>query len=355
MPRVTRGARKLPSKLTLPSIAVALALAVAGCGGGSTKKHSSSTSSTSSTTTTTAKTPVATAKTPLSLTVRTAGSTTPFGSTAKAKAGDPVIFRTVPAGNGTSKAADVTLKISGGPSKSLTITASSKGHTSVATITSADGKPITLVRLHYGCALPPVATFCPAKHSSTSSHGFELLFSTLHTAPIVLAALVGPVTTPAPVVHPASSSVVPAYTPTELVEGVTLPAPGAKKGTPAKTTGLAATATVKPGNSVVMATRLAGRPVGAPQTTTLTIDQGPASSITVSAAVAGGLTSKAVVKSADGKRITLVLPRYSCFVAPAPTFCPPKTIKALHHKYVLTFQASPYTPPLSFIATAAAG
>jgi hypothetical protein len=84
-----------------------------------------------------------------------------------------------------------------------------------------------------------------------------------------------------------------------------------------------------------MATRLSGAPVGATQATTITIEQGPASSIAVSGAVAGGQTSKATVKSADGKPITLVLPRYTCYVAPVPTFCPPKQIQAGSHKYVL--------------------
>jgi hypothetical protein len=268
-----------------------------------------------------------------------------------------VLFRTVlPAGaKAKAKAQTVALKVSRGPSRTLTVTASSKHLHASATIHSSTGKPVSLMRVEYICELAPEPTFCPAKQASSSKADYGLKFSTAPPTSILVEAEVGPVSTPAAAVHIADSSVVPAYRPIETVDAIT-PAPAsAPKGTLAKTSGLQTAVTVKPNDRLVMVTRLTGTPVGAPQATTITIQQGPARSVTVSSKVAGGLTSTAVIKSATGSPIEIVLPHYTCFAAPTPTFCPAKTITAGNHRYVLTFMVSPYTAPPVLVASVQAG
>jgi hypothetical protein len=105
---------------------------------------------------------------------------------------------------------------------------------------------------------------------------------------------------------------------------------------------------------VTFSTRIGGAIVGAPQLLTISLSQGPAAELTVSASVPGGQPSRASIKSGQGP-IVLVLPRFVCYLPPQPTFCPPaQTVVGPHH-YVLTFRVTPYTPPVGLSATVDAG
>jgi hypothetical protein len=99
-----------------------------------------------------------------------------------------------------------------------------------------------------------------------------------------------------------------------------------------------------------MTTRLAGKPVGAPQAVTVTINQGPSKALTIVASVANGSTATATVTGAKGKKIAIVLPRFGCTVPPVPTICPPTKVQSSSHQYKLTFMASPYTRPITISA-----
>jgi hypothetical protein len=249
----------------------------------------------------------------------------------------------------------VKLTADAGPSKTLTITASGNGHTSVAKIHSGNGKPITLLDLRYTCSLPPAPTFCPGKNITGDSKGFKLTFSAAHIPGISLAAFVGPITTKTPVVRtPTASSAAP-YTPTELVKATTPPKPGSKAKPPTTPAKATSTTTAKPGDVLSMVTRLVGKPVGTPQPVTLTINQGPAKALTIIASVANGQSSTATVTRSNGKQLAIVLPRFGCSVPPVPTICPPTKVQTASHQYKLTFMASPYTHPVSISAVIQGG
>jgi hypothetical protein len=153
------------------------------------------------------------------------------------------------------------------------------------------------------------------------------------------------------VVRTPTASTAPPYAPTEVVKAVTPPKPGTKKKPPPPSpTPPTSSATAKPGDVLLMSTRLKGKPVGPPQPVTITINQGPGNSLSVTAAVAGGQTSTATVTGAHGKKITLVTPRFGCTVPPQPTICPPSNVQARSHQYKLTFMASPYTRAIAISA-----
>ena len=353
-----RGTRKPQRGLELLAIAVALTLLVSACGGSSSHKSSTSKSSTSKSSTTVAKTTTTTASKPVAPVAATTLSESvlafpkaTYASTAKVKAGDTVAFRTLVPGKPATKAHSVQLKFSGGPSNTLSVTATGGGHTAVTLLTSANGKPLTLSHLRYTCQLPPSPSYCPPKQQSVSAAGWKLKFSTLPTEPVVVVATVGPVKTPAAPVHIASPTLVPPYTPTELLETLTPPPANAPRGASLKASAVTTVMAVKPGQPLLMLTQLTGTVVGDTQPTTVTIPQGPARSITITATVDGVRTAVGTVTSADAKPITLLLPRYSCSVAPSPTFCPVKKIVIGHHRYQLTFMLSPYSPLLQILAT----
>lgn len=71
----------------------------------------------------------------------------------------------------------VTVTISSGPATSLTVTASVPGGAiSTATIRSATGTPISLVKARYDCLVAPLAGFCPATHVGRTARGYTLTF-----------------------------------------------------------------------------------------------------------------------------------------------------------------------------------
>ena len=322
-------------------------LAVAGCGG-SSKHSSTSTSKTTSSTST--KVPKPKPAPVVTESVIGAKHRVAFGPTLKTTPGDIVEFRTLLPASSASKPTKLNVDISQGPSTTLTVTANAHGHKSTATVTSANGKPLTLTSLHYACVLPPSPTLCPVKHVSVSPKAIHVTFMATTPEPLVLQANVGPipgVTTKPP---PQSSSIVPAYKVAQELR--TIPphvTPAGKLIThPRPATPFALTTSARPGDVVFDDTRLFGLP-GAPQPVTIDLDQGPGTSVKITASVPGGTPAVGVITSATGKPITLVVPRYTCFVPPTVTFCPAlKTVAGRHH-YTLTFNASPLTAPAGIV------
>ncbi len=328
-------------------------LALSGCGGA----HKSSTSTSTATSS-------ATSGGRLTETVGVSGKGKGSGRTT-ATPGDTVQIKTAIAGDRTAPAQLVTVSASTGPGTALRITAKSPGHRAKAQITSADGKPLTLGEVHYECALPQTPTFCPAQHISAGAHGFTVAFMANPTTGVALSAIVGPATgLPQVPARPAGLPTA-AYTPTELLRAH---APTASTGvattsttttTTALTTtsgaegtsasaGLTPAVTVVPGTRVTMVTRLTGLPGGEPQLTTITIPKGPAKTLTVSAAVSAARTSRATITRAGGGKLAVDPPQFRCALAPTPTFCPPQSVVTKGHDYVVTFMASPHSPPIAF-------
>lgn len=348
------------------ALAVAL-LALAGCGGGG---HTSSVSSTSTTA----------PSGRLAETVRNVDSTK-TGSDVVAQPGNPVLLKTSIGGRDSSSPQTVTLSADTGPANTLRITAASAGHKSSAQIHGSGGKHLTLTQLRYSCTLPPAATFCPAQSTSSSTHGVKLTFSAGPRTGIVVSAVVGPVPGPKP--RPSEPGGLPttAYVPTELVQARAGPGAATTSSTTSGTTAAsvstttsvaaapqvstttagsgatagplpATSAIASPGDRVTMITRLAGLPHGLPQQTTITVQKGPAKALAVSASVPAAPTSKATITGAGGAKISLAPPRFSCAVAPVPTFCPPTKLENQRHRWRLTFSASPHSPPIVLVTLA---
>jgi hypothetical protein len=317
--------------------AVVVAIALTACGGGG---HKATSTTQSSTTTTTATTP-AKAKpkpAPLSATVQVAKSAAPASATATAKNGDIVEFHTrVPAVKG-KRHVTVTVKLSQAPASKWTMTASVGGQKAHATVTSANGKALVLSELHYTCTLPPLPSFCPARAVSSTTKNVSMQFTTTPATPVTLVATVGPIPGAPPPSTP-GTLVVPAYTPTALV--LAHSPNGASSGAkPSPTT------SARPGDIVLMRARLKGgkgADNGAAQPVTLSFDQGPAKTITVSASVPGSTISHATITSATGSPIALVTPRYTCYLPPTLTFCPASKVTAASHKYSVVFPGTPKT------------
>jgi mRNA-degrading endonuclease toxin of MazEF toxin-antitoxin module len=338
----------LPLKLASIVSATVVLLFVAGCGGGHGASHRSSTATTAATT---AAAPPATVVTESVLNPKL-GST--FASSITASSGAPVAFRTVVPGPATESPVKVTLNISLGPERKLTVSATASGHTSHATVISATGKPLTYAAPHYGCPLPPVPTFCPSYHAAFRHHVVNVQFFTTPRSPIIIGGTIGPIAQSARASKPPGSSIVPPYQVNELVQ-VRPPSsnkPGkSRAGLPKPTS----SATARPGDSLVLFTELGGSIHGAPQPITISINQGPDRTIRVSANELGGKPSQAEIRSANGGRIAIVLSQYTCNLPPVATFCPALTTRARLHQYTLEFMAAPSTPPVVLYATVQQG
>jgi hypothetical protein len=329
------------TRLALVVIAATIATAVAGCGGSS--KKSTSTTTTTTTTATATTTSASTTKKAsgpphkpvLTETVVVAKSGVPAAKSATVKAGDAAVFRTFAPAKHKAKPVKVTIAVTQAGPKWM-VTASTKGQKpATATITSATGKPLP-IELLYSCELPPTPTFCPPDHVSNGKH-VSAVFTTTHAAPLTLTAVVAPPTSTTKTTTPGTLVVSP-YHVIEQVASRT-PTTGA---TPAPVS-FGTTATVKPGDELLLKSKLTGAANGATQPLTLTINQGPGKSLTVTGGVPGGKTSTVTVNSANGKPIAIVTPRFSCYLPPTPTFCPASKISAGSHKYVVTFPATPGT------------
>lgn len=373
----------------------AASLALTGCGG----SHSSSSHTTTSSATSSSSAGRLTEK------VTVLGRAKP-SARATAAPGDTVQIRTRVDGDPRAPAQLVTVSAGVGPATTLHITATSDGRRSRAQITSADGKPLTLINVHYTCALPGTSTFCPAKQSSSGAHGFKLAFMASPSTGVTFLASVGPGTAQ-PSAGAAGGLPTSAYIPTELVRthasGATATTSGTTTtgattgtattftttiGTVTTTTstvatatpsagtssvgtatstptptsapapaagGLAPAVTVTPGATVTMYTQLTGQSAGLPQKTTITIPKGPARKLTISAAVPEAHTSRATITRAGGGRLAIDPPRFRCAAPPAPTFCPPQSVVSNAHAYVVTFMATPHSSPILFEARVRGG
>lgn len=328
-----------PGSLSV-ALVISTATLVAACGGA----HKSKTSTTRSTVAPTTRTRRKAKPKPVVEEVRRPGTKAYAGSVV-AHPGEQLVLHTLLGAKGRQK---VSLTIGTGPSKTLSIAATTRGHTSTATVTSSTGKPLTLMKIHYSCALPPAPTFCPASGITANRKRVRVNFTTTRTAPITVLAVVGPVSTPIPAVHNPGVTVVPPYTVTELVRALPKNAKP-PVGQPSSS------ATVHPGDSLVLISRVTSHLRGATQPIKITIDQGPARSVTVSASAPGGQPANATVRSATGSPIALVLARYVCYLPPYPTFCPPLATKVASHRYSLTVAAAPGTAAPVVLATVQAG
>ena len=324
-------------------LVLSAALALAACGGSA---HPAAGTSATTHTVTVVVTPKAH---DLAVAVRAAGAKK-FVPMISARPGDEIAFRAVlPAAAGTAPQ-NLVLSAQSGPGSKLVITGSAGAQTASAAITSATGSAITLTHLSYACDLPPHPTFCPATSITTGAGATRLQFSASHRTPVEVSAVVGPVTLPAPKTRPPGSSPAPPYTLTELLRART---PGAP--TPPTAPKAQPTVTVQPGQVVSMYSHLRSHFRGTKQAVTVTIGSGPGNALTVTAGVPGGVTSTARIVSATGAPIRLVKARYTCLVAPLPTFCPATRVGATGGGYAITFLAAPGTPEIEISANVQAG
>jgi hypothetical protein len=269
--------------------------------------------------------------------VATAAAPTDYSASAKAQRLKSVVFRTTFPPALLKRPQHLALAIDRTNATTWTVTVTDHGKRAKATVTSADGKPMTIVDAGFTCQVQPLPSFCPAHQAGGTASHMHAEFTTKST--VVVSALIGPLTTTPRLAHPVSVAV-PTYTVRQLVADLPLPAPGKK--TPAST--YAANATVSPGDHLAIAQVLTGTSVGAPQAMTVSIPQGPAKSLTIIASVPGGTAIKSKVSSADGKPIELVTPQFHCYLPPMPSPCPPSAIKLGGRHYTFTFQASPLSP-----------
>lgn len=346
---MTRGPGTPSFRFTAPiaTLLVALVL-IAGCGGSSPSPTStnktSTTGPTTTKTTTTGKKKVA--KVLVKESIVLSGSKTP-AATAAVAPGAALSFTTRAPGTPTLTS-KVTVTLTLGPAKKLTVVASARGHTSTATLTSSNGKPVTLADVRYLCLFPPKPSPCPLSKVGGSGKQDTVQVRAHGGAVLALSAAVGPVPGAKPI-RPVSTSgpVVPAYQLKELVRAVTPTTTGAA----AKPALPGATVSVKPGDIVSFFTRALGT-AGAPQPLTIKFGDGPSKSILVTAIVPGGKTAQATITSATGKPISLLLPRFLCFLPPTPTFCPVSKISAKTSAYSVTLPITPSSPAVEIIATA---
>jgi hypothetical protein len=329
---------------------LALVGGLAGCGGGGHKKNSQHSASTGAK----ATKPTPTGHAPRLLeTVKTPTSQT-FGSQAKVAPSGSVVLQTsvLPAGAPPQL---VDLTVPAGPAKVLRATATIKGSTAPVTISGMSGKAVSLGRLQYTCLLPPYGTICPPKQASLSHGSYHLRFVARAGIPIQVVGVANPVAIPKAPPKAGHAAAVAPYKAVERLEVVT-PAKKGPHGPRGKATvaGPGAAMTAKPKQAVVMVTQLVGQ-VGAPQQATLTIPRLPARALTISVKTRGGTVSNAVLRSGNGRRIELKAPRYSCYIARTPTFCPHPKTKVTTKAVQVSFSATPQTPPLLIVAVAAPG
>jgi hypothetical protein len=140
--------------------------------------------------------------------------------------------------------------------------------------------------------------------------------------------------------------------PYTLTQKVKVTTPSKSGGSASKPT---SAATVHPGDVVTLSTYVGGKVSGALQPVTITINQGPASSLTIGATEPGGQATHATISGASGAKIALTDARYNCFLAPDPTFCPASKVAVGHRKYDITFRASPNKSPVEVVANVRAG
>jgi hypothetical protein len=339
-------APKLAQKIVA---ALLIALSVAACGGGGTKLLVPQSSTSGTVTTRSAGIGVQKAqKVPIIETVRVIGPGAAYTSSSVAAPGQIVQFRTVL--GRTLGPAKVQLVFTPGPGNALTATATAGGHTSRA-IVKANAGNISPVGLRYSCSAPPAPSFCPIRDAKTTATTSSMVFNGTPQTAIFVNATIGKTIPPIAKANRSSSAIVPPYTVTATGRSIVLPTGGGK----AVSSALGSAVTVKPGELVFVQVRAAGSVVGAPQKLLITLPQGPAATLTASASVSGSPASSVQLKSSNGSPVTIVLPRYTCFVPPAPTYCPPVKESVSGGNYTLEFLTSPSEPPVSLLASVEQG
>ncbi len=334
-------------KLVLASL---VALLVTSCGGanGGGQTSSAQTPTTASTTSNVSSPSANPAKPVVSETVRNVKAAGAFATSVRAVPGDSLQFRTV---LGRRAPANVRLMFARGPQRGLTVTATVDGHTSSDTVMSAGGGHLTVALLYYTCTAPPAPSFCPVHNISRGATSSSVTFRGSAQTSIFVNATLGPENAPGLKAAPAATAVVPPYKLVMTGRSVVPPTSGGQ----AVSSPFTSVVTVKPGDLVVLVTHVESALKGAPQRLTVTLGQGPGTSLLASASVPGGQASGVRIKSSTGSPMTLVLPRYTCDVPPAPTYCPPVKVGASQGKYTLVFNASPRTPPVLVLATVQQG
>jgi hypothetical protein len=248
----------------------------------------------------------------------------------------------------------LTVTVPTGKSKSLVVRAKYGRYRAKATVVSATGRPIDLLRVSFNCSLRPATVTCPKKPVSSKSKANRVTFDVTGNVTEALLATAGPTTVPTPKLIPPGPIVVPPYAVTELLQVVQpRPKTATKKASPPPPP--APTVTVRPGDFVTMGSSIRGAHGGAMQPVTVTINQGPGNSLTIKAQTPGGVATPATIKSASGSPIALVLPTYGCYLPPYPTFCPAVSTKLRPHQYQVTFEAGPGTVHISMRATVVPG
>jgi hypothetical protein len=245
----------------------------------------------------------------------------------------------------------ISLKISAGPSKTLTLQSTAEGHTATAQVAGADGKSLTFERLHYTCQLPPGPSFCPAS-GFTSGHGsYSMKFTAPPKTTVTVSGTAGPVSLKSPKKLKTSSGTVPPYTIKQLVK--ILPKAGQTAGTAANVPPVSSVS-ASTGETIDMISLATGKR-GSTQPVTVTFSQASSTAIDVSGQAKGGKISHATIKSASGKPIKLTLPRYVCVLPPYPTFCPASSAKLSSGRYTVVFNTAPGRPAPSIQAKVEAG
>lgn len=328
-----------------------VALFVAGCGGTSGGAQTGTTLSLS--TANTASIPSGASATParaiVSESVRGVSGAGAWGTSVTAGPGQAVQFRTL---LGQKGGADVSLVFAWGHGKGVTATATVNGHSSRTTVVSATAAHLTLVGLHYTCAAPPAPSFCPI-HTVSTTRTATLAFHAPSPAAIVVAATVGPVVVPG-ITTISSGSAGTAAGPYKLLLAGRTVLPSTTGG-PSVSSPFQSPVPVKPGDILVVAVHARGVLNGAPQRVNVSLAQGPGTSLTASASVAGRNASQLRIKSSNGSPVILAVPRYICFAPPAPTYCPPLAEAVSGGSYSFSFLAAPRRPPITLLATVAQG
>lgn len=246
----------------------------------------------------------------------------------------------------------VKLKIATGPARRLTVTATAGGHHSTATITSATSRAITLVQLHYGCALPPRATFCPPRGIVVGSGTLRLTVDAVRGAPPSISSIVGPVRALSGGAERPGNAPRPVYSVATLVHALAPPSASAPAPLP---TPFGSSVSASRADKVTIVARALGTPGGSPQPITVGIDEGPAKALRVTSSFAGGAASTATIRSASGRPIVLRVASYTCLLPPSATFCPADRISLHGRELTLSFSSAPGLTPIALLGVIAGG
>jgi hypothetical protein len=326
---------------------VALAgLAFVGCGAGHSAAPATRTVTTTATATATStsrRPPAPTTSAAVSETVRVLAPNAPFTSSATARPGATIQFRTVVA---SPRAAPVRLSFGLGPGATLTATATVDGGSSTAVVTGG-GANLALRDLRYTCLASPAPSFCPVSQIASTSTTTAVTFNTTRHVPIVIAATAAAANAPAdgtgapPPIARRSRAFL-------AGRAVALAKPAAGSRAP-----FSSTVSVQSGQVLVLVARVIMGATGAPGQLRLTLGLGPSHTLRATASVTGGGGASVNIVGRGAAPIMRVAPRYTCYLPPTPTACPALRAGAKRGTYTAVFAASAVLAPLVLLATVA--